>query len=221
MPPPLRVLAWPGMPAIDVLEEAAHRLGRYVAADVVASNELLAAGTAEPGAYDLIFPSDYLVERLIASDLLCRLNHDRLPLGHLADWVWSAEYDPGCRYSVPFAFGTTGFLTRSADATSWPALLAPAPHVRVGMLEELREVVGAALMATGHDPNEVSDAALDDARELLLRQRPSVVRYDSDDFVSPILSGDVSVQHSAGVRIYPRGHLAAPVRCGQPGEIQD
>lgn len=184
------------MPAVEVLREVGERVGRCVAIDAVASNELLAERAADPGGYDLVFPSDYLVERMIAAEQLCPLAHDRLGLEHLADWVWSTAYDPGCRFSVPFAFGTTGFLTRGAGTTSWAALFAPGPDARVGMLEEVREVIGAALLASGYDPNDVSDAALDAARELLVRQRPSVVRYDSHNFVDPIVSGEVSLQHA-------------------------
>ncbi len=64
------------------------------------------------------------------------------------------------------------------------------------MLAEQREVVGAALLACGHDPNDVSDRALGDARSLLVAQRPQVVRYDSDDFVTPVVDGQVAAHHA-------------------------
>ena len=196
--PALKVLAWPGMPAGDALDEAASRLGRLVSVSVVASNEALAAELDHggEGSFDLIFPSDYLVERLAASDRLLSLDHDALPLDRLADWSVGAGHDPGCRWSVPFAFGTTGYLTRFRGATSWRDLFDPPAGRRVGMLEEVREVVGAALIATGHGPNDTSDAALGGARTLLACQRPRVARYDSDDFITPVLSGEVGIHHA-------------------------
>ena len=137
---------------------AAERLGWPVSVSVVASNEALEAETERAGEpnFDLIFPSDYLVERLAASDRLLPLDHDALPLDRLADWSVGAAHDPGCRWSVPFAFGTTGYLTRFTHATSWQDLFDPPPGRRVGMLEEVREVVGAALIASGYGPNETS-----------------------------------------------------------------
>ena len=194
----LRVLAWPGMPSGEALDGAAKRLGWPVSVSVVASNETLEAELEHAGEpnFDLIFPSDYLVERLAASGRLLPLDHDVLPLDRLADWSVAAAHDPGCRWSVPFAFGTTGYLTRLESATSWQDLFDPPGRRRVGMLEEVREVVGAALIASGHSPNETSAQAVGAARALLARQRPSVARYDSDDFITPVLSGEVGIHHA-------------------------
>jgi spermidine/putrescine-binding protein len=192
----LRVLAWPGMPGGAALAEAGRRLGRSVSVATVASNEALEAllSCAEP--FDLIFPSDYLVERLAAAGRLVPLDADAVPLERLAGWALDAVHDPGCRWSIPFAYGTTGYLCRRPEARSWEDLFDPAPRARVGMLEEVREVVGAALIATGHSPNDVGGEALDAAHSLLERQRPRVSRFDSDDFVSPVLSRAVDVHHA-------------------------
>ena len=214
----LRVLAWPGMPANEALDSAAERLGWPVSVSVVASNEALEAELERAGehSFDLIFPSDYLVERLAASGQLLPLDHDALPLDRLADWSVAAAYDPGCRWSVPFAFGTTGYLTRFKRASSWQDLFAPPAPRRVGMLEEVREVVGAALIASGHGPNETSEHALGAARALLARQRPSVARYDSDDFITPVLSGELGIHHAWsgpavwGTRRHPQLRYVVP-----------
>jgi spermidine/putrescine-binding protein len=186
------------MPAGEALDAAAERLGWPVSVSVVASNEALEAELERAGehGFDLIFPSDYLVERLTASGRLLPLDHDALPLDRLADWSAAAAHDPGCRWSVPFAFGTTGYLTRFKRATSWQDLFDPPARTRVGMLEEVREVVGAALIASGHGPNETSERALAAAAALLARQRPSVARYDSDDFITPVLSGEVGIHQA-------------------------
>jgi spermidine/putrescine transport system substrate-binding protein len=182
------------MPAEASVAEAGRRAGRAVSLDTVASNEALEASMR--AGYDLVFPSDYLVERLAARGELAPLDHAALPLARLVEWATAAVHDPGCRWSVPFAYGTTGFLCAAPGARSWDALFDPGPGVRVGMLDELREVVGAALIATGHTPNDVRDGALAAARELLTRQRPFVARFDSDDFVGPVVSGAVGVHHA-------------------------
>jgi spermidine/putrescine-binding protein len=186
------------MPAGEALHAAAKRLGWPVSLSVVASNEALEAELERGGehSFDLIFPSDYLVERLAASGRLLPLDRDALPLERLAEWTVDADHDPGCRWSVPFAFGTTGYLTRFRGATSWEDLFDPPAQSRVGMLEEVREVVGAALIAAGHSPNDTSERALGAARALLARQRPNVARYDSDDFITPVLSGEVGIHHA-------------------------
>jgi spermidine/putrescine-binding protein len=196
---PLRVLAWFGMPDPLAISRAAETLGRGVEVVEIASNERLEELLdAEPGTWDLIFPSDYLVERLSARDRLLPLKPELLPLDRLAPWARECEFDPGNRLSVPFAYGTTGYLRRSdfPDAGTWQDLFAPPEGLKVGMLDEVREVVGAALISRGLDPNACDGASLEVAREVLEAQAPSVVRYDSDDFTGPVLSGDVSAHQA-------------------------
>jgi spermidine/putrescine-binding protein len=133
------------------------------------------------------------VERLRTGGRLLALERDALALDRLADWALSAAHDEGCRFSVPLAFGTTGYLcdARAPDPGSWSALFTPDAGARVGMLDEPREVVGAALLALGLSPNATGTEDLRAARMLLERQRPSVARYDSDDFVGPVADGRV------------------------------
>jgi spermidine/putrescine transport system substrate-binding protein len=203
----LRVLCWPGMPAAAALAEAARRIGTTVTTEVVASNERLEARLRE-ARFDVAFPSDYLVERLVARGELLALAPPQALVAQLAPWAREAAHDPGCRWSLPFAFGTTGYLCTAelAGARGWSDLLDPRPGIRVSMLDEVREVVGAALIAAGHSPNDASATALAAARDRLLRQRPSVARYDSSDFVGPLLRGEVA-SHQAW-----SGPAAAAVR---------
>jgi spermidine/putrescine transport system substrate-binding protein len=194
----LRVLAWPGMPAPEALDEAGRRLGATVHALAVSSNEAVESLMSSTAPFDLVFPSDYLVERLVGAGRLLPLDGTRLPLGRLTAWAKAAVHDPGCTHSIPFAYGTTGYLcdARMAGATTWDALFRPPAGARVGMLGEVREVVGAALIAAGHTPNDTGAPALAAARRLLEAQRPRVSRYDSDDFVGPLLDGSVIAHHA-------------------------
>jgi spermidine/putrescine-binding protein len=186
------------MPAPEALTEAGRRLDVQVSYEVVASNELLMERMNEGEPFDVVFPSDYAVERLRAAGRLVAIDKDALPLESLAPWAREAPHDPGCGYSVPFAFGTTGFLHDASQrrASSWNTLFEPPRDERVGMLGEVREVIGAALIATGHSPNATDSDALDAAQALLLAQHPHVVSYDSDDFVATMLSRKVCAQHA-------------------------
>lgn len=216
----LRLLVWPGMPAPEALGEVGRRLGVAIEAEVISSNEDLLARMDDGGPYDLVCPSDYMVERLVAGGRLNRLDPDRLPsLGNLADWARGRPYDPDGVHCVPLAFGTTGYLydrSRVGEQEGWDALFGSAEGVPVGMLSELREVIGAALIAAGYSPNETRDAALSEARGLLEAQAPSVVRYSSDDFVGPVVGGEVAVHHawngpsSVAVRAHERLGYVVP-----------
>ena len=186
------------MPDPGALDEAAARLGRHVALEAVSSNEDVERLMSGPEQADLVFPSDYLVERLVAAGALLALDIPGAVRDRLAGWARELDCDPGCRWSLPFAFGTTGVLCDEAagDGNSWSVLLDPALDGKVGMLDEVREVAGAALIAAGHNPNDVTASALADARTLLELQRERVARYDSDDFVGPVVRGEVVAHHA-------------------------
>jgi spermidine/putrescine transport system substrate-binding protein len=192
----VRVLAWPGMPSTEALREVARQLHAPLDLVTVSSNERLEQHLDEDEPFDLVFPSDYLVSRLRAADRLLELGP--LPLERLEPWAVEAPYDPGCRHSVPFAYGTTGILQRRAAGAfpTWQSLFAPPAGVRVGMLDEVREAVGAALLAGGHSPNDCNDSALSAAGKLLLAQRPYVAAYDSDDFCAPVARGAVAAHQA-------------------------
>lgn len=183
------------MPAPESLKEAGRRVGCSVEIVDVASNEDLAAAM-ETAPFDLVFPSDYLVERLAAGGALAPLDPAILPLDRLAGWAREASYDPGCRHSVPFAYGTTGVLAgpRAPVGVGWGVILDPAGPVQ--MLDEVREVFGAALIAGGHDPNQLDGAPFEEAMATLRRQRQGVTRFDSADFIGPVVAGQVVAAHA-------------------------
>jgi len=199
---PLRLLSWPGMPAREALAAASERIGVPIEVDdTIVDNGVLEARLAAGERFDLICPSDYLVAKLAADGALLPLDDGLLPgRAGLAAWARDPAYDPGDRSSVPLAFGTVGFLydrdALGGDPRSWSALLDPPAGARVGMLAEHREVVAAALLAAGRGANDADPDALAAARELLLAQTPSVARYDSDDFVSPVVAREVAAHQA-------------------------
>ncbi len=109
-----------------------------IACEQIATNEQLEARLRAGERYDLITPSDFMVERLAARGLPAP--PPPLPgRDALAPWVRKPVWDPQERRAVPLAFGTTGYLydrARPPGAGTWPALLAPPPGVTVGLLDE-------------------------------------------------------------------------------------
>ncbi len=200
MSDPLRIVVWPGMPDGGGLELAAGSIGRELEIEVISSNEDLEVLLDEQGPWDLITPSDYLVEKLVDGRRLADLDPDgRLDRDVLAGWARHPAYDPDERYSWPLAFGTTGYLYDSAAARGherWEDFFRPAPGVEVGLLAEVREVIGAALIALGLPPDSTGPEALAAARELLDGQLSAVRSVSSDDFTGPVESGRVAMHHA-------------------------
>ncbi|MDO8189132.1 extracellular solute-binding protein [Conexibacter sp. JD483] len=209
---PLRMLVWDGMPAAEALAVVAERVGVALDCEPIATNEQLEARLLAGERFDLITPSDFMIERLAGRGLLTPLDPSLLPgRDALAPWVRRPPWDPQERWAVPLAFGTTGYLydrDRLPGAGGWRALLAPPAGVTVGLLDEPREVIGAALLAVGERFEATGAAALARARELLLAQAAAgaYARRDSGDFVTPVRDGSVAAHHAWG------GAAAAAVR---------
>jgi spermidine/putrescine transport system substrate-binding protein len=182
--------------------------------EIVSSNEAIEERLRAGRVYDVVCPSDYMVERLRSAELLSPLDAERLPgRAGLGSFFRDPPWDPGLEHSIPLAFGTTGILFRRSgvpDADSWMTLFDPPANQSVGMLAEVREVVGAALLASGHGINQTTSRALADAAALLKAQAPRVIAYTSDDFISLTVAGKVVAQHAWS------GPAAMAVR-GDPG----
>ena len=116
--------------------------------------------------------------------------------------AWARERPRRSRLPLVAAvrLGTTGYLCTAelAGARGWADLLAPPAGIRSGCSTRCREVVGAALLAGRRSPNDARrPEALAGARDRLLRQRPSVARFDSEDFVvGPLVRGEVAARQA-------------------------
>ena len=198
--PAVRFLGWPGMPAERPLAEAARRANVKVQLEIVSSNEAIEERLREGCVYDVVCPSDYMVERLRSAGMLSPLDAEQLPgRARLSPLFSDPPWDPGLEHSTPVAFGTTGIQFRRSDepdADRWMTLFDPPAHHTVGMLSEVREVLGAALLATGHGINETMAEALADAGAVLEAQAPRVLAYTSDDFVSAVVTGRAVAHHA-------------------------
>ena len=170
----LRIITWIGMPGQQIIADVSRKIGTGIECVEVSSNEeILEKLNADPN-YDVVFCSDYLIEYLIALRRLEPLKHPKIPnLKNLSSWAQNLDFDPGNHYSVPTAFGTTGYIYRrsiSKKCRSWGTLFSPKDNLRVGMLSEIREVFGAALLYLGNSPNPETMSQIDEALNLLKRQ---------------------------------------------------
>ena len=199
-PAPDRVLnlfIWSNYVAPETLARFEARHGVKVNVDLYDSNEaLLAKLQAGNAGYDVICPSDYSVEVLLAQGLLRPLDHSALPhLANVDPSFLDRAYDPGNAHSAPYFWGTSGIAysrRRVAETPdSWGALWDPRYRGRILMLDDAREVLGAALKWRGHSQNTRDARLLAAARDDLVRQKPLVRAYNSTNFEDILLSGDV------------------------------
>jgi spermidine/putrescine-binding protein len=192
----LNVYIWSNYIAPETLRRFEELHDVKVNVDLYDSNEaLLAKMQAGNADYDVVCPSNYVVETLRQTGGLLELDHSALPsLHHLAPRFVDQPHDPGNRYSVPYFWGTAGIAYRrskTGPVDSWDALWDPRFAGRILMLDDPRETLGTALRRVGHTYNETDPARLREAQRMLAQQRPLVRAYDSASFDSALLSGDV------------------------------
>ena len=183
--------------------EAAY--GVEVVEDFYTSNEELLARVSAGGAgYDVVVPSDYAVAIMVEEGTLLELQHDAIPnLANLRADFTDPSYDPGNAHSVPYLWGTTGLGVNTAllgdVEPSWALVFDPevagALPGRVSLLDDPREVLGAALHYLGLDPNTTSEEDLQRAADLVAAARDWTAAYDSGTYEDLLLSGEVVVAH--------------------------
>ena len=193
----LNLFIWSNYIAPETIAKFERRFGVKVNVDLYDSNEaLLAKLQAGNAGYDVICPSDYSVQVLIAQHLLRPLDRSALPhLVNVDPAFLDRPYDRGNRYSTPYFWGTTGIAydrTRvAAPIDSWTALWDPRYRGRILMLDDGREAFMAALKSMGRSLNTTDRHVLEQARDLLIRQKPLVRAYNSTNFEDVLLSRDV------------------------------
>ncbi len=199
----LRVFIWADYIEPQVYRQFEREFGVRVLEDNFASNEDLRA-KLQAGAvgYDLVVPSDYMVGILRKDGLLAELDLHRIPnLHNVGERFKNPPYDPQHRYSVPFKWGMTGIgyhKTHVVPApTSWVDLLQPARieryRNRISMLNDMREVIGAALISLGYSPNTADPQQLAQAKTLLQQQKPLLAKYDSEAFGASLAAGETAL----------------------------
>ncbi len=189
----------------DVLTKFKEECGVDVIYDTFSSNEdLLAKLQAGATGYDLIVPSDYMVSIMLQLNMLKPLEHANIPnLTNLYPRFTKTPYDAGNVYTVPYQWGTTG-IGYNLDATGevpdgWEWFFNPEQagkfKGKISLLNDQREVIGAALKYLGYSMNSVEPAQLEEAKQTILAIKPDIATFDSDSFGDILVSGEVVFGH--------------------------
>jgi spermidine/putrescine transport system substrate-binding protein len=228
----LRVFQWVDYWPRNAVDYFAEAYGVEVTVDSYLSNEELYAELtrAEGPAYDLVFPSDYMVHRLVHESRIQSLDLSKIPnWSGLEDrWVDDAPYDPGPeRYSAPYQWGTTGLGWHedlvSAPITSWDAMWDASNDVGITWLDDMREVMGAALKRLGYSVNTSNADAIAEAKQTILNQSVPSREFTSEEVTDYLVNKRASPCHiwsgqalRASVKLWDDG--TSPIKYKVPEE---
>ena len=195
----LYVLNWGDYIDEALLTQFEEETGIQVNYTTMATNEEMMVKLEEADCiYDVCFPSDYIIERLIQKDLLHELNKDNIPnLQYIDERFLDLDFDPENKYSVPYMWGTVGILYNTTmvqePVTSWDILWDETYADQILMYDSIRDTIGVALMKLGYSINTRNEADIQAAEEALIAQKPIVQAYLGDPIKDRLISGGAAM----------------------------
>ena len=168
--------------------------------DTYASNEDMYA-KLKSGAvsYDVVIPSDYMIARMEAEDMLLPLNYDNIPnYQYISEDFRGLYYDPDDTYTVPYTYGIVGVIYNAnvvdeADTGSWDLMWNPKYAGNILQFNNARDALGTAMYRAGIDVNTTDHADWQQALQALVDQRPLVKSYVMDEIYNMMESGEAAV----------------------------
>src|SRR5690606_29235963 len=192
----LSVYNWSTYIAEDTIANFEELCGVRVIYDTYATDDdmLVRLRQGNPG-FDVVVPSALVAALMMAEGLVEELDHPMIP--HLATvdpTFLDLPFDPGNRYTVPYQWGTTGIgynAERVGEVTSWQEFFTH--DGPVAWLADTTQMIGVALLLTGHDPNSSDPAAIEEAKRFLIEHGRNVVYIAGDDGQEMLLRGEVDM----------------------------
>ena len=182
----------------DLIAKFEEETGIDVIYDTYESNEIMYQKVKNsPGTYDLIFPSDYIVEKMINEDMLEKIDFNNIPnFKNIGEDFKNLPYDPNNEYSIPYMWGTIGIIY-DADKVdepvdSWSILWDPKYKGEIFMFDSIRDTLAISLARLGYSLNSVDKNELDEAVKELIKQKPLVQSYVMDEVKDKMINGEAT-----------------------------
>jgi spermidine/putrescine transport system substrate-binding protein len=196
---------WDGYMPKDLLERFKADTGIEAELSVHANNEeIMGKVTASGGkGYDVLFVSSPFAEALNKLGLAAEIDHGKIQnVKNLYPEAMQLQHDAGNKFSIPYAWGTTGICYRSdlvkTEPASWNDLLSPPDDVKgkETMLSTDRWLMAAAFLAMGKSVNSTDQETLDAAKAKLIEAKRNLLAYDDTVFYQKLVSGEATVTHA-------------------------
>ena len=185
--------------SLNVNDEFTRLTGIKVNYTNYASNEDLYAKLKSGGAsYDIIIPSDYMIERMIAEDMLEKIDVSKIEnYKYIADEYKGLYFDPNDEYSVPYNVGMVGLIYNktmvSETPDSWNIMWDEKYADKILMFNNPRDAFAISQFLLGIDINSTSEADWQKAFAKLEEQKPLIQSYVMDEIFNKMESGEAAI----------------------------
>lgn len=184
---------------LDVNREFEKLTGIKVNYVTFESNEDMYAKIKNGGvSYDIVVPSDYMIERMIDENLLQKFDPSSLPNYHYIDAKYkNMYYDPDDAYSVPYNVGMVGLIynTKMVEGTpdSWSVMWDEKYAGKILMIDNPRDAMAIPQKLLGYSFNNTDLKELDDVAQMLIDQKPLLQGYVMDEVFNKMESGEAAL----------------------------
>jgi spermidine/putrescine transport system substrate-binding protein len=195
----LNVFNWGEYIDEDLISKFEEETGIKVNYETFSTNEDMYVKVKSGGSsYDVLIPSDYMIEKMVKEDLLQELDFSKIPnIINISPMFQDLVFDPDNKYSVPYFWGTVGILynTEQVDdvVDSWDILWNEKYANKILMMDSQRDSLAVALKKLGYSMNTRNEAELEEAKQELIKQKPLVLAYIVDEIRDKMLSGEGAV----------------------------
>lgn len=185
----------------EVLDLFTEETGIEVIYDEYETNEIMYP-KVETGAteYDVVCPSDYMIEKMIENELLAEIDFEKIPNSKNISpqyYEQSKEFDPENKYSIPYCFGTVGILYNKTmvdePIDSWNVLWNEKYKDNILMQDSVRDAFMVALKKLGYSMNSTNQKELEEARDLLIEQKPLTQAYVVDQVRDKMIGNEAAI----------------------------
>ena len=183
----------------DLIDEFTEETGIKVIYESYDTNEAmyqkLKSGTNN---YDLVFPSDYMVEKLISEEMIQKIDKEKLTnYEQIGEDFKNPSYDKNEEYSIPYLWGTFGIMYNTSIVTetvdSWDMLWNEKYSGQIMMLDSMRDSIGIALKKLGYSMNSTNPDEINLAMEELKKQKPLILSYANDEGMDRLIGEDAAM----------------------------
>ncbi len=186
----------------DTITMFEKETGIKVVYDEFETNEIMYP-KVESGAssYDVICPSDYMIQKMIENNLLAEINWDNVPnaKANIGKQYYdqAKSFDPKNQYSVPYCFGTVGILYNKTMVTepvdSWSILWDEKYKDSILMQDSVRDAFMVALKKNGYSMNTLDTKELENAKNDLIAQKDLVQAYVVDQVRDKMIGNEAAL----------------------------
>ncbi|MBR0461895.1 MAG: ABC transporter substrate-binding protein [Erysipelotrichaceae bacterium] len=183
----------------EVIEQFEFEYGIKVKLTLFDSNEAMYTKLMTGTSYDIIIPSDYMIERLIDEEMVQKLDKSKLTcLDYLYEGVLNMDYDPNNDYSVPYFWGNAGIVydpsivdTEDVESQGWAVLQNTKYKGQIYMYDSIRDIFMVAFKSLGYSMNTNDEQEIEEAYQWLLQvARTMDPAYATDECIDGLTYGE-------------------------------